>query len=377
MAWYYGTYSCGHEGRTNIVGPVKNREWISERHFEKMCPDCYKEHLENERQKANIEAAEKAVEMELPELTGTEKQVAWANTLRQTMINDFEKRFELDFEKKKELLREVLNYVLENKKNASWYIDNRGNIPIEIALEIKKEIDKVEEAKRPEVKEAIKEQKDLKTNATVRPENAKTEVVAEISIKADKISVIFEKNENFREIVKSLGYEWTGTWERKINKFNGTAEDRAAELGNKLLNAGFPIMIIDNSIRQNAVDGKYEPEQTRWIYIRTNGDYKGSLAINWNSRNERIYDAARRIKGSKYDNQSVVVKVEHYKEVEDFAKMFGFKFSDGAREAIEQHKQRFEASILVKPVIVEKQKEIDGLKDILESSEEILDDLKD
>ncbi len=22
MAWYYGTYSCGHKGRVNIIGPV-------------------------------------------------------------------------------------------------------------------------------------------------------------------------------------------------------------------------------------------------------------------------------------------------------------------------------------------------------------------
>jgi len=24
MAWYYGTYSCGHEGRVNIIGQNKN-----------------------------------------------------------------------------------------------------------------------------------------------------------------------------------------------------------------------------------------------------------------------------------------------------------------------------------------------------------------
>jgi hypothetical protein len=42
MAWYYGTYSCGHEGRTNIVGPIKNRKWISDKHFDNECPDCCK-----------------------------------------------------------------------------------------------------------------------------------------------------------------------------------------------------------------------------------------------------------------------------------------------------------------------------------------------
>ena len=25
MAWYEGTYACGHEGRVNIIGPQKDR----------------------------------------------------------------------------------------------------------------------------------------------------------------------------------------------------------------------------------------------------------------------------------------------------------------------------------------------------------------
>ena len=68
MAWYYGTYSCGHEGRTNIIGPTKNRQWIADRRFMDLCPDCYKVYLEQEREKANALALEKAKEMESPEL---------------------------------------------------------------------------------------------------------------------------------------------------------------------------------------------------------------------------------------------------------------------------------------------------------------------
>ena len=41
MAWYYGTYSCGHEGRVNIIGPTKDRQWKADRHFGHMCPECY------------------------------------------------------------------------------------------------------------------------------------------------------------------------------------------------------------------------------------------------------------------------------------------------------------------------------------------------
>ena len=27
MAWYNGTFSCGHEGKVNIIGKAKDREW--------------------------------------------------------------------------------------------------------------------------------------------------------------------------------------------------------------------------------------------------------------------------------------------------------------------------------------------------------------
>lgn len=40
MAWYYGTFACGHEGRVNIIGPHKDREWKKERAFSNYCYEC-------------------------------------------------------------------------------------------------------------------------------------------------------------------------------------------------------------------------------------------------------------------------------------------------------------------------------------------------
>lgn len=42
MAWYYGTYSCGCEGRTQIYGATKDRQRIADYRFEGLCPDCWK-----------------------------------------------------------------------------------------------------------------------------------------------------------------------------------------------------------------------------------------------------------------------------------------------------------------------------------------------
>lgn len=384
MSWYYGTFSCGHEGRVNIVGPVKHRQWKADIQFEKMCPDCYEKHLAAERERMNKEAAEKAKEMELPELIGTEKQVAWANTIRQRFIELFDKidekylemariRYNENEELKKIKLEDIeiiKDYMLANIKAASWYIDRRDRI-FSAIIECSKEALKTDEQKVEEKLEA-----EIKLESTVFPENAITNIPAEITIYTDKITVSFEKNEKFRKIVKGLGYSWNGIWEKIIKETTGSAEDRAAELGNKLLNAGFPICILDENTRNRAVNGEYEPECKRWIYLKVKGEYTGWLAINWTD-NSNIYNKVRSLPGSRWDNPSVVVKVEHYQEVEEFAELYGFKFTKAALNAIEKYKAALNNIEVVNPTKVLEEIKKDGLQEILSDNSNILEDLRD
>ena len=88
MAKYKVTYSCGHESVVELFGKETEREkkleWMRDI---AVCPDCYKEQLKAERDEANKAAAERAAEQGLPVLTGTEKQVAWANTIRDKFVS--------------------------------------------------------------------------------------------------------------------------------------------------------------------------------------------------------------------------------------------------------------------------------------------------
>lgn len=379
MAWYNGTFSCGHEGRVNIIGPTKNREWKKEREFSKMCPECYKKWLEEDRKRKNQEALKEAKEMELPELKGTTKQVEWANTLRNDLIKLFQELDEKEFIREREWNDEIqnlkfediniiLDYVMRSKVEARYYIDNRGKSIYEIMV---KEID---EALKPEEEKEMEHE--IFTESTVFPENKVTDSIAKISYDKDKINVKFEKNEDFRQIVKSLKYKWEGIWERKINNLTGTAEDRAAELGNKLLNAGFPIMILDENVRNNAVKGIYEQECDRWIFRRKEGNYAGWLAVKWYDHSD-LYSIARKLPGSRYDNGYVMVNISHYKEAQDFANLYGFKFTEKAIKAIEEYKEQLEKVSTVKPVKTEKELPKDGLQEILNSGSDVLDDLRD
>jgi len=376
MAGYSGTFSCGHEGKVHVTGPMKNRQWIVDRKFEGLCPECYEKHLEEERIKANEVAAEKAKEMELPELQGTEKQVAWANTLRQKMIDKINEGIKLHEDIKKPKIAEnyriALDYMINNKTTAKYYIDNRGESILDLSKQLYKE-------NKEDTEKVVKEvaERDVKSESTVKPEDAKTEMVAEIIVKKEEVKVVFaEKDDDFRKIVKSLGYKWDSIWCKNITELTGSAEDRAAELGNKLLNAGFPICIMDETIRNNAINGVYEEECNRWILIKISGKYKDRFIIKWWEKNDKLYRVSRRLPGSVWEN-GTIVRMEYYKEVEEFAELYGFKFTKATLKAIEEYVATKENIEVIAPAKVEKEEPKDGLKEILESSTEILDDLRE
>ena len=92
---YYVTFSCGHEGEVNLYGKAAERDrriaWYEK---EGICPDCYRKMKEEERRKADEELAAYADKIEteynLPELEGSEKQIAWARKIRAGAIRAWE-----------------------------------------------------------------------------------------------------------------------------------------------------------------------------------------------------------------------------------------------------------------------------------------------
>ena len=77
---YPVTYKCGHEDCVDLCGPVKTRMWRLEQMEDELCPECRRK-AENER------VTKLAEENGLAQLSGTEKQVAWAMKLRQDILD--------------------------------------------------------------------------------------------------------------------------------------------------------------------------------------------------------------------------------------------------------------------------------------------------
>lgn len=386
MSLYYGTYSCGHEGKINIIGPGKDREWKKEREFSGLCPECRRKKLESERAAKNEESKKASEDMELPELSGSPKQVAWANTIRVDFIKNFSEKIAQTIAKGKKFVRivscgeyitlklsdlEEIEDILIHKTEARFWIDHRNWTLFMYVKEAYEELQKIKS-----VPEEVKEEMEAEEAAlTVEPEDKKKEGIVSISTEDNVIKARYVKDDNFKEIVKSLGYSWDGVWCKKINEYSGPEEDRVAELGNKLLANGFIVRFPNKETLDMAVYGKFSPERGNWIKYNSE---KEMLAVSWKGYNDDFFQEAKKLSGSRWYKGSMLVPVEFYTEILDFADTMGFRISKKAKGEIESFKEKSSKFIKedVKETIFE---EKDGREELRKQLEKagVIEDLRD
>ena len=92
----------------------------------KLCPDCYRE--QNRERK---EAHEKEVvkNIEFSPLTGSEKQIAWANSIRRAAIANVVEKFGLERISPRAI--EILTHEIVDSR---WWIDRRFDVADHIGL---------------------------------------------------------------------------------------------------------------------------------------------------------------------------------------------------------------------------------------------------
>ena len=337
MAHFTIMHTCGHSEEVNLIGSHEYREWRIRRFKEEDCFDC--------RKQAEREAAKQvAAAYELPPLHGSEKQIEWAETLRVQKLQEMEIDLIHDRDASDPAMMLAIDILMQETSAHQW-IEWRDDTIEDILIQICKT----------QAQPASAEQKDdmlqgtILAQATVRPEKPITEAVAEIHVGEREITMRFpEKREDFYELVRfQLGYRRIdGRWTRTIAGHHGTVEDRAAELGHRLLSAGFPVRIFREDIREKAISGDFAPEITRWIMKRVSGDYAGWFAIIW-GHDEDYYDAAKKLKRSRYAKPAVVVPPEQFAEVLDFARLYDFCVSAAAQQIAGQAKAMRDAALVV------------------------------
>lgn len=334
--------------------------WAAE-HFTE-CPECEEKRVRAEREAENAAAKEAAKAAGLPTLAGSEKQTAWATAIRQKAYSKLTAALE-EKERKvaeneaagkkvsraKETCRRVrlfVGWLISEHAAAHWWIDNRDwlSLPVlDVLAHFQADFLKWFEsnggvAPTPETPAEAALREAAQEEMTVSPANPTHGGAAEITATETAVLARYDKDDDFRAIVKGLGYSWDAdrrAWVKAIGETTGAASERAAELGNKLLNGGFAVRIADAATRTAAINADYEPEHMRWITLYTgDGAHKGWLCVRL-IRGDDLYDAAKRIKGAQYVKPNVAVPVKRWAEALDFADCYDYRISAAAQAAID------------------------------------------
>jgi hypothetical protein len=323
-----------------------------------LCTECYKKEQEEKRQKAISESG-------LPELTGSEKQIAWAEKIRFEKYQQSEPYVKTLRPKGIEAYERLFGTV-----EAKFWIDNRDMIFVDL-------LKKIAAMAPADVEAEIKAEEEKESKArmqVLQPEKLVDETPVEIKVTESAVSVVSKKDDKIIEVCKGSGYSWKdGAWRKQMSFRTGTAIERAADIGNKLLNMGYPVAIDNTEAAQKAVNADFEAECTRWVTILGNDTKK--LCIGWEGRNDKLYNTARSLPMSRYSKPHVVVPVKYFREVEDFAGLYGFKFSPGALKAIAEYKDGLEVE-KVAPAKAKETEKPKGLAGIMKETG-VIEDLKD
>ena len=163
MAKYQVKMSCGHIETIELFGKGAERErkieWLKEHGI---CSVCYKAQLAADRAAKTAAAADKAAQENLPELTGSEKQINWALSIRAKILADLDKMIDdqnakvtdAQIKSANETFRQATRNILVANTDSRFWIDNR-NTPArrliasaELRDAIKAEYDKLAEAQK-------------------------------------------------------------------------------------------------------------------------------------------------------------------------------------------------------------------------------------
>ena len=373
-------YSCGHEGLLYVSGKSADKqekiEWAER---DGICPACYAKMKREEREESRKEEAQVNG---FPELSGSEKQINWANEIRSRFFRDLTNAIQgVKINDKIQAQIDESMEMFRNVNEARFWIDNRENAVSFLKMLNAYENWKLDHLRETSQQEESEAENEAKKESTLVPERVNFEGTVEVKIDGSKISVEYPiKDRTFSLLLRSLGYVWIReerAYVRVVKKEwrYGTVEDRAAETVNKLLLKGFRVMCLDKDIREKkAVKADFKPEQTRWI---VGFDNSKLLGICWNrDKGDDFYREAKRLPGAEWsrDNGAVMVSPKEWREIRDFANINGFSISPGAERRMKDAENN---ELPVRPESPKEELQPDKLKEILNKDAEIPKDLMD
>lgn len=404
MAHYTVKFSCGHEADIQLFGNTASRE-RKIRYYEEsgLCPACYKKQLEESKRELASNTAKMADDLGLPKLNGSEKQIAWADKIRVSLISDADEAIDgarwatgrgwCD-EEKHQRCEKVIEFAtafseaVGSETSASviigWrdadfrvlesvYLDNLKDI--ESGKKVPNDFFGYGDLFVRTLKLVYGEEEPQQKAIILAPDHKESDVLVNVTYADRQVVVDSPKDSGVISAAKACGFHWdAGAWRCTIGPRTGSAEDRASEIANKLLIAGYQVS-VPKEIKDIAVSGSFEPRCTRWITAFN--DDSDHVYVTW-ERGDDMYSKALDLTGAKWrSGYGMSVPASSADEVEDFAQMYGYRITPGAQGVMDAFRSKV-AIVAPKPGKNEEKK--DGKSDldgVLSSSRDVIEDLKD
>ena len=388
------TFTVRKYGLKNSADAESYKQWAAD-HIA-ICPDCV---AAARREKAEAQRAQDAA-TGLPALTGgTQKQLDWAVSLRKDFISACRERFDeedeiavlrakpgerLDISEEAEEQILTFHYIIAEKTDSRWWINNRGgsfatSIDTILREYAREAYNAALAAERAAMLQEQPEAAAAAAEATIKPTDFNGKDAVEIIADEKIVTAAYPRDDDFIEAAKEAGLSWNRRerrWEHKIRITSGRWQDRAAEFGSALLQRGFAVIIWDDAARRMAIDGSFIYRTERWITANLDDEL---FVAQWERGNDSLYSELRGLPGARYSNKTISIPASQWRALLDVAGSWDFQLSDGAKSLIKKRQELEAAAIIVDPKSPAPKPELvnGGLDKIMEEDSDILPDLED
>jgi hypothetical protein len=372
MSDYDVTYGCGHSETVSLVGKHTERERRLAAMRSSLCPAC----LQAEHDKENAASAAKAAADGLPPMRGSAKQAPWAETIRAGKMESaaagratIEKKIiaaeaagKFDSSKvgftaaESRALADKALETLLHRTDASWWIDRQGSggnalffAEFERLATAPKASGSAETVQTSAAPLAAPAAVPAPQVITLRPESDTIlESPCKLTIVDHEVRLIPPvKNEAVIALARKMNFSWSaGAWTRLIHTSGAGREDRAAELGAKLLKLGF-VVTCPAAVAEKIRSASWEPEKPGVIIALQSG----KVCLQW-GRSEDFYKEAKRLPGARWESGlGMVVPAAEVESIRDFAHLYDFHIAEGAQALLDKALADRELQLAVDPEI--------------------------
>jgi hypothetical protein len=157
-----------------------------------------------------------------------------------------------------------------------------------------------------------------------------------------------EKRDDFRDLVKPIGFRWFAPhWQLPANGRVPDADVFCAALAHQLLSEGYMVQLKPYKAHQLALTETFDPLPTRWCERTVAGEFRDWFRFTWPYDDESSYSRCRALPGARYAEGAVYVPRGSAPAVLDFCERRNFALTAGARALTAEQETALENSLVL------------------------------